>query len=182
MKKSDIAELITMARAFDDRIEEVQTPYPDPDDPKGERLIEDARLRVWHMLLGDVDVNLAERGLMELYRAPQMMRLQPGHIVEAAERVRRRNIELADTTKMYPPDELAGDTSPGSTSRTAEWMQAAMRAIGRGATVEDAQTYADDELQVTRRMIGPSVHRMAEALERGPRGMQSIGDRMGESA
>lgn len=155
MKKSDIAEVIGVARGFDDRIEEVQDPRPDPNHPG--RILEDARLAAWHMILGDIDVELAVRGLAELYQEPQMMRLQPGHIYQAAERVRRRNVAAADLDQLQPPDELA--TPAGEGSLMPLWRQAAIRAVGRGATIEDAQQYADDELQISRRLLGPAVHR-----------------------
>ena len=180
MRKSDIVELITMARGFDDRIEEVQRPYLDPNDPKQERIIEDARLSAWHLILADVDVELANRGLVELYQAPQMMRLQPGHIFEAAERVRRRNVQAADLTKLVPPEEVCGGEGGGA--RSAEWLQAAIRAIGRGATVPDAEAFADDELGVSRRLIGPAAGRPVPGLEDGPRGLQSVRSRLGETA
>lgn len=170
MRKSEIAGLISMARGFDDRIEEVEDPRTDPDNP--DRVIEDARLAAWHLILGDIDVDLAERGLAELYREPQMMRLQPGHIYEAAEKVRRRNVARADLGKLLPPKEIAVSGEPGERSRHAEWMQAAVRAIGRGFSVEEAQTVADDELQVSRRQIGPSVGR--RALEEKPRGLAPL--------
>jgi hypothetical protein len=102
MTKADIAELISMARGFDDRIEEVAEPYRDPSDPSGQRMIEDARVTAWHLILGDIDFELAARGLAELYQEPQMMRLQPGHIYQAAERVRRRNVAAADLDALRP--------------------------------------------------------------------------------
>lgn len=184
MRKSDIVELITMARGFDDRIEEVQRPYVDPEDPKHKRIIEDARLAAWHLILADVDVELANRGLVELYQSPQMMRLQPGHIFEAAERVRRRNVQAADLTKLVPPEEVCGGEGDSGSegARSAEWMQAAIRAIGRGATVADAETFADDELGVSRRLIGPATGRQVPGIDRGSRGLQSMRSRLGESA
>lgn len=177
MKKSDIAAVITMARAFDDRIEEVAEPYIDPADPAGKRVIEDARLTAWHMILGDIDVDLALQGLAELYRVPQMLRLQPGHIVEAAERVRRRNVAAADLDRLTPPQEIAGEL--GEQTREPEWRQAAIRAVGRGFSVEEAERIADDELRVNRRQLGPAVKRL-ELGER-PAGMAPV-RAMGETA
>lgn len=157
MTKAEIAELISMARGFDDRIEEVTEARPDPHHPG--RVIEDARVSAWHMILGDIDPELAARGLAELYQEPQMMRLQPGHIYQAAERVRRRNVANADVDRLQPPDELAASSDPREMSRLPVWRQAAIRAIGRGASIEDAQQYADDELHVSRRLLGPAVRR-----------------------
>lgn len=162
MKKSEIADLISMARGFDDRIEEVREPYRDP---QSGRLIEDARVAAWHLILGDIDVDLAERGLAELYQEPQMMRLQPGHIYQAAERVRRRNVAEVDLDRLAPPDDE--DLSSAEGSRYPEWRQAAIRAIGRGATLEQAQMIADDELHVSRRLLGPSVRRDPMDLIKG---------------
>ncbi|MDN5687088.1 MAG: hypothetical protein L0G94_10515 [Brachybacterium sp.] len=155
MRKSEIVDLISMARAFDDRIEEVTDPYENADG----RIVEDARITAWHLILGDIDYELASRGLAELYQEPQMMRLQPGHIFQAAERVRGRNVAAADLDQLRPPDELAVSSEPGERSRAPEWKQAAIRAIGRGCSVEEAQTIADDELRVSRRMLGPAVRR-----------------------
>lgn len=178
MRKSEIAGLISMARGFDDRIEEVEDPRVDPDDPQ--RVIEDARLAAWHMILGDIDVDLAERGLAELYQAPQMMRLQPGHIYEAAERVRRRNVETADLDQLQPPQEIAAESDPGELSRLPQWKQAAIRAVGRGFSVEEAQVIADDELNVSRKLIGPS--RGQQVLNEKPQGLAPLRSQMGETA
>ena len=167
MRKSEIADLITMARGFDDRIEEVAEPYRDPSDPTGQRVVEDARVTAWHLILGDIDYELAARGLAELYQEPQMMRLQPGHIFQAAERVRRRNVAAVDMERLTPPDEIAADSAPGEVSLTPQWRQAAVRAIGRGASIEEAQQYADDELGVSRRLLGPAVRRDPLELIRG---------------
>lgn len=167
MTKADIAELISMARGFDDRIEEVAEPYRDPSDPSGQRMVEDARVTAWHLILGDIDFELAARGLAELYQEPQMMRLQPGHIYQAAERVRRRNVAAADLDALRPPDEIAASGEPGDRSVTPQWRQTAIRAIGRGASVEEAQRIADDELRVSRRQLGPSVRRDPLELIRG---------------
>ena len=167
MTKADIAELISMARGFDDRIEEVSEPYVDPSDPRRERVIEDARLAAWHLVLGDLDYELAARGLAELYQEPQLMRLQPGHVYQAAERVRRRRVATADLDALRPPDEIAASGEPGERSVTPRWRQAAIKAIGRGASVEEAQQIADDELQVNRRQLGPSVRRDPLELIRG---------------
>lgn len=167
MRKSEIASLISMARGFDDRIEEVSEPYKDPDDPRGERVIEDARVAAWHLILGDIDFELAARGLAEMYQEPQMMRLQPGHIFQAAERIRRRNVAAVDLDQLMPPDEIAASGEPEDRSVTHLWRQAAIRAIGRGASVEEAQVIADDELQVNRRQLGPSVRRDPLELIRG---------------
>lgn len=180
MTKADIAELISMARGFDDRIEEVSEPFIDPSDPRRERVIEDARLAAWHLVLGDLDYELAARGLAELYRAPQMMRLQPGHIFEAAERVRRRNVAAADLDQLQPPQEIAASSDPGEGSRTHLWRQAAIRAVGRGLSVEEAQIVADDELEVSRKLIGPS--RGQQVLEEKPRGLAPLRTQMGETA
>ncbi|MGP5483347.1 hypothetical protein ACTXMZ_10235 [Brachybacterium alimentarium] len=176
MRKSEIADLITMARGFDDRIEEVADPYEN----EHGRIIEDARVSAWHLILGDIDVELAERGLAELYRAPQMMRLQPGHIFEAAERVRRRNVAAADLDQLQPPQEIAASSDPGEGSRTHLWRQAAIRAVGRGLSVEEAQIVADDELEVSRKLIGPSRGR--QVLEEKPRGLAPLRTQMGETA
>lgn len=165
MTKADIAELISMARGFDDRIEEVTEARPDPQHPG--RVIEDARVAAWHLILGDIEFELAARGLAELYQEPQMMRLQPGHIYQAAERVRRRNVAAADLDALQPPDEIAASGEPEDRSVTPRWRQAAIRAIGRGASVEEAQRIADDELQVNRRQLGPSVRRDPLELIRG---------------
>lgn len=180
MTKADIAELITMARGFDDRIEEVADPYIDPNDPQQKRLIEDARLAAWHLVLGDIDYELAARGLAELYRAPQMMRLQPGHVFEAAETVRRRNVAAADLDQLLPPQEIAAASDPGELSRLPEWKQAAIRAVGRGFSVDEAQTIADDELRISRKLIGPSRGR--GVLEEKPRGLAPLRTQMGETA
>lgn len=174
MRKSEIAGLITMARGFDDRVEEVAEPYPDPENP--EHIIEDARLAAWHLILGDIDASLAEQGLCELYQEPQMTRLQPGHIYQAAERIRRRNVAAVDVDMLEPPDELAAES--GQRSRMPAWRQAAIGYIGRGVPLEEAQRMADDDLGVTRRMLGPSKGRRL-ALE-SHRGMGRVS--LGESA
>lgn len=162
MRKSEIADLITMARGFDDRIEEVAQPFQDPDG----RWIEDARVSAWHLILGDLDYELASRGLAELYREPQMMRLQPGHIHQTAERVRSRNVAQTDPAALTEPDNLVDEDGR---SLTPQWRQRAIEAIGRGATIEQAQQEADDALQISRRAIGPGVRR--SVLELVPRQM-----------
>lgn len=176
MRKSEIAGLITMARGFDDRVEEVAEPYPDPETP--EHIIEDARLSAWHLILGDIDASLAEQGLCELYQEPQMMRLQPGHIYQAAERIRRRNVAAVDVDLLESPDELAAEAEPGHRSRMPAWRQAAIGHIGRGVPLEEAQRMADDDLGIARRMLGPSKGRRL-ALE-SHRGMGRVN--LGESA
>lgn len=158
MNRSDISDLIGTARGFDDRIEPVMTPYLDPTDPEGRRVIEDVRIKAWLLVLGDIDAGLALQGLAELYGEPQMLRLQPGHIREAAEKVRRRNVDRVDLSQLLPPDGIGGEH--GEESRTAQWRQAAVDAIGRGATVEEAQDHADRALRVKRRQLGPPVRRL----------------------
>lgn len=160
MRKSEVADLISMARGFDDRIEEVEPAVRLPDGS----IQEDARVTAWHLILADVDYELACRGLAELYQEPQMMRLQPGHVYQAAERVRRRNVKNADMGALTPPQGLE---QPDGTTRHAEWMQAAVAAIGRGASVEDAQEHADHVLGVARRAVGPAVRRDPLELVRG---------------
>jgi len=160
MRKSEIADLISMARAFDDRIEEVEEPYEDEDG----RIVEDARLTAWHMILGVLDYSLAAQGLAELYREPQMMRLQPGHIFQAAERVRRRNVGRHELSQLRPPEGL--DSADGRT-RHAEWMQAAVRHLGLGLSLPAAEAEADLELGVSRRQLGPAVRRSPLELMRG---------------
>lgn len=165
MKKSEIADLIGIARGFDDRIEEVAAPWWDE---AAQRWVEDARLSAWHLILSELDFELAVRGLTELYRAPQMMRLQPGHVYEAAEKVRARNVSSADLSQLTPPDQL--ETADGRTLH-AEWMQAAMRGIGLGLPVREAQDRADAEVGASRRALGPAQPRPLQAalrsLERG---------------
>lgn len=151
MNRSDISDLIAMARAFDDRVEEVRPPYRDPSTGA---MIEDARIAAWHMILGDIDLGLAQQGLVELYQEPQIIRLQPGHIYQAAERVRRRNVASVDLEQLVPPDELA--TEAGERSRMPAWRQAAIGYIGRGFPVSEAQRMADDDLRVSRRQLGPA--------------------------
>ena len=160
MRKSEIADLISMARAFDDRIEEVSDPYEDEDG----HLVEDARLMAWHLVLGDLDYVLAAQGLAELYREPQMMRLQPGHIFQAAERVRRRNVGRHELSQLRPPEGLE---AAGLGTRHAEWMQAAVRYLGRGMSMPEAEAEADQELGVTRRALGPAVRRLEITSSRG---------------
>ncbi|GAA1327483.1 hypothetical protein GCM10009592_14370 [Brachybacterium rhamnosum] len=161
MNRSELTKLITTARAFDDRVEPPTTPYRDSDG----RLVLDPRIEAWMLVLGDIDASLALQGLAELYREPQMLRLQPGHIRTAAEKVRRRNVASADLGRLTPPDELAEEEG----TRSPEWKQAAVRAIGLGATVEEASAAADEALGVTRRTLGPPVRRLE--LERRPRGL-----------
>ena len=164
MRKSEIAELISMARAFDDRIEEVSDPYEDEDG----HLVEDARLAAWELVLGGIDFGLAKAGLVELYRSPQMMRLQPGHIFDAAEKVRRRNVAAVDVGQLLPPDGLDGEENdPSRGTRSAQWRQAAVEAVGRGASLEQAQRVADHALGVKRRALGPAVRRDPLELIRG---------------
>lgn len=167
MRQHQIADLITLARAYDDRIEEVADPWWDEE---AQRWVKDARLEAWHLVLGELDFELAARGLTELYRSPQMMRLQPGHIYEAAERVRARNVAAADTSRLTPPDGLENEDG---TTRHADWMKAALRGIGRGMSPEQAQDYADEALQVSRRMLGPSRPRPLEAALRTLEGRRS---------
>ena len=165
MKQHEIADLIAMARAYDDRIEEVSDPWWDE---AGKCWVKDARLAAWHLILGDLDYELAARGLVELYRSPQMMRLQPGHIYEAAETVRRRNVAQVDMSQLTPPQGLENEDG---TTRHAEWMQAALRAVGLGLSIPDAQIRADDQQQVNRRALGPAQPRPLQAalrmVERG---------------
>lgn len=165
MRKSEIAALISAARGYDDRIEDVTEPWWNED---AQQWVEDARLAAWHAVLADVDYELAVRGLTELYRAPQMMRLQPGHIYEAAEKVRARNVSSVDLSQLTPPDQL--ETADGRTLH-AEWMQAALRGIGLGLPVREAQARADAEIGASRRALGPAQPRPLQAalraLERG---------------
>lgn len=167
MNRSEISNLIGVARGFDDRIEAVMTPYRDATG----RIVEDVRIEAWLLVLGDIDARLALQGLAELYREPQMLRLQPGHVRDAAEKVRRRNVAAVDTSQLLPPDGIGGEH--GEPSRTAEWRQAAVDAIGRGATLEEAQDHADRALRVTRRQLGPPVRRLE--LAEGPRGLGRAG-------
>ena len=160
MRKSEIAALISAARGYDDRIEEVAEPWWDED---AQRWVEDARLAAWHAVLADVDYGLAVRGLTELYRSPQMMRLQPGHIYEAAEKVRARNVASVDLSQLTPPDGLLDEDGR---SLQPAWMQAAVRGIGQGLSVPEAQARADDELQVSRRALGPAQPRPLQAALR----------------
>lgn len=168
MKKSEISSLIGVARAFDDRIEDVADPEWNEELEQWE---EDARLEAWQMVLGELDYGLAKAGLVELYRKPQMMRLQPGHIYEAAEKVRARNVSRTDPAILTPPDDL--DAEGSGTTSSAKWKQAAMEAIGRGASLEQAEQVADAALGVQRRVLGPPVRRL-ELTER-PRGLSGTG-------
>lgn len=167
MNRSEISNLIGVARGFDDRIEPVMTPYRDATG----KLVEDVRIQAWLLVLGDVDARLALQGLAELYREPQMLRLQPGHVRDAAEKVRRRNVASVDMSQLLPPDGIGGEH--GEASRTAEWRQVAVDAIGRGASLQEAQDHADRALNVTRRQIGPPVRRLQ--LDRQGRGMSRAG-------
>lgn len=165
MRKSEISDLIGMARAYDDRIEEVAEPWWDE---AGERWVEDARLSAWHLILGDLEYELAARGLVELYRSPQMMRLQPGHIYEVAEKVRARNVAAIDMAKLSPPDDLVDEEGR---TRYAEWMQAALRGVGMGLSTEQAQQRADEQLGSNRRALGPAQPRpLQQALRAVQRG------------
>lgn len=167
MKKHEISDLIGLARGFDDRIEEVAEPWWSEEQG---RWVEDARLAAWELVLGGIDFALAKAGLVELYRSPQMMRLQPGHIFDAAEKVRRRNVAAADVGQLLPPDELDGERGgEATTTRSAQWRKAAVAAIGRGATLEQAQRVADHALGVERRVLGPPVRKLE--LEQRPRGL-----------
>lgn len=167
MKKHEISDLIGLARGFDDRIEEVAEPWWSEEQG---RWVEDARLAAWELVLGGIDFQLAKAGLVELYRSPQMMRLQPGHIFDAAEKVRRRNVAAVDVGRLLPPDGLDGEENdPSRGSRSAQWRQAAVEAVGRGATLEQAQRVADHALGVERRVLGPPVRKLE--LEQRPRGL-----------
>lgn len=167
MRKHEISDLIGLARGFDDRVEEVADPWWSAEQ---ERWIEDARLAAWELVLGGIDFALAKAGLVELYRSPQMMRLQPGHVFDAAEKVRRRNVAAVDVGQLLPPDGLDGEENdPDAGSRSAQWRQAAVEAAGRGASLEQAQQVADHALGVERRVLGPPVRKLE--LEARPRGL-----------
>lgn len=175
MRKSEVAALISYARGLDDRIEEVREPYRDPETREW---VEDARVVAWHDVLEEIDPQLARQGLRELYRSTQMLRLQPGHVYEAAEVVRRRNVASVNTAELVTPED--GLIDEDGCSLMPKWRQAAIEAVGRGASLQQAQDYADQALQVTRRQLGPSARRLA--LAERPRGMGTPGAQMGESA
>lgn len=170
MNRSELSDLIGTARGFDDRIEPVMKAYFNDQG----HLVEDVRINAWMLVLGDIDARLALEGLAELYREPQMLRLQPGHVRDAAEKVRRRNVARVDMSQLLPPDGIGGEH--GEESRTAQWRQAAVDAIGRGATVEEAQVHADRALRVTRRQIGPPARRLELEKTRRGLGLPALGE------
>lgn len=82
MNITETAKIHTMARALDSRIM-----APD----KGGLIIQ-----AWQIVLRDIPAEETETILLRLYSKPQMLVLQPGHIVEAWEEIKE---ERAKTMK-----------------------------------------------------------------------------------
>ena len=117
MTKGDVARLLTMAAAFD------------------QRTIGDADIEAWAAVIGDLRFEDAQSGLIAHYRE-ETTRIMPAHVLERVTEIREARLREAGTIPIpehladYPIAEL-------------EWRDAAARAVADGRPLPEAPSEAE---------------------------------------
>lgn len=132
MNHQEIGQIITLAASIDQRVAPLATSV--------DGNIVDARVAGWHMILGEVPVQVAFQAVKEIYSEAQLVPLQPGLVMERCKQIRSRggNVSAVQETDLVPPSELA-DATPQA---RIEWRKLTMRAIRRGVPADQARDFA----------------------------------------
>lgn len=133
MNRNDISHVLTVASFVDQR-----APQADPD-----------VLRVWHAMLEDVPVHVAERAVREHYRRSRET-ITPADIVEAWRAEKQRQLPLAE---VLPQPIAAPEVGARGMLRVVGELAAAkaLRAGGSQVEAEEARGVAEGELEARRR-------------------------------
>lgn len=157
MDVREAAQILAMVAGVDHRVPPLAKDGPDE------------RVPVWHTVLGDLDYQTAQQGVITLARDPGLVAIRPGDVYQAAKRVMRRNLARVDASAIEPPDDM-------DTRQTLAWRRALTRAIGRGAPADQAAAEADQAVGVThgpelegpKRRGLPRIRRNLAELTAGP--------------
>lgn len=135
MDAREAASILAMVAGVDHRV-----PPLNPNGP-------DERVPIWQTVLGDLDYQAAQQGVVALARDPGLVAIRPGDVYQATKRVMRRHLARVDVTAIEPPDDM-------NTEQTLKWRRALIAAVGRGAPPDAATAEADQAVGVTH---GPEI-------------------------
>lgn len=152
MDEVDVAEVMTILTALDRWLQ-----------------VTDQQVAVWqqallasHKRLGFIPVRLvdAREAAMRIVTTREKADATPGLLIGEVVRLRGERSDAVSASALVPPEDLRPGQYP-------EWLRAAKRHIGDGASIEYALEAADMEMGASRRMLGPSTKHTVQELLRG---------------